>query len=160
LRGQARGGLAKERPRLLANAASRSQQATKSAIRFLLQCSAFGYESAMKLTLDKERGDASATQTPTVFEAIVRRRCLAATYNRTDVTLAPHVIYTRHDELFIDAVVVDRDGKPPKEVKVGTFKLAGLGAVRLTPRSFAPYSVFDANDAKYAGVALLMVEPA
>ena len=150
---------ANEPPRRIANAASRSKPTTKSAIRLLLQCSALGYGSAMKSTPDQGRGEATVTPTPIVFEAIVRRRCLAATYNRTDVTLAPHVIYTRHDELFIDAVVVDRDGKPPKEVKIGTFKLAGLGAVRLTPRSFAPYSVFEANDAKYAGVALMAVEP-
>ena len=66
---------------------------------------------------------------PTVFEAIVRKRCLRATYNRTDIMLAPHIIYTRHDDLFVDGVVLERDGKPPKELKLGTFKLAGLNGV-------------------------------
>ncbi len=75
---------------------------------------------------------------PTVFEAIVRKRCLRATYNHTEITLAPHIIYTRHDDLFVDGVVVERDGKPPKELKLGTFKLAGLNGVGLTERISMP----------------------
>lgn len=97
---------------------------------------------------------------PTVFEAIVRMRCLSATYNRTDVTLAPHIIYTRHDDLFVDGVVVERDGKPPKEPKVGTFKLAGLGAVRLTARTFFASPLFQPGDPKYGDAALMMVDRA
>lgn len=93
-----------------------------------------------------------------VFEAIVKRQALAATYNLGEVTLAPHAIYTRHDELYVDAVTVERDGKPPREVKLGTFKLAGLGGVRLTPRRFDTSSLFNRGDAKYADVLLLAVE--
>ena len=100
---------------------------------------------------------------PTIFEAIVRMRCLAATYNRTDVTLAPHIIYTRHDDLFVDGVVVERDGKPPRELKVGTFKLAGLGDVRLTARAFFASPLFQPGDPKYGpehgGAALMAIEP-
>lgn len=98
--------------------------------------------------------------TPVVFEAIVRRRALAATYNRAEVTLAPHILYTRHGELHVDAVTLDRDGKPPREVKIGTFKLAGLGALRLTPRGFDINPLFQQSDAKYAGETLMAVEPA
>lgn len=97
--------------------------------------------------------------TPTIFEAIVKRQAIAATYNRGEVTLAPHVIYTKHDELHIDATTLDRDGKPPKEVKLGTFKLSGLGAVRLTPRRFELSELFDARDTRYDGVTLMMAEP-
>ena len=96
--------------------------------------------------------------TPTIFEAIVKLQCVAATYNRGDVTLAPHAVYTKHGELHIDAVTIERDGKPPKEVKLGTFKLAGLGAVRLTPRRFSPNRQFNAKDAKYADNLLMAVE--
>jgi hypothetical protein len=92
------------------------------------------------------------------FEAIALRKCLRATYNRMVVTLAPHILYTRHDELFIDAVTVDRDGKPPREIKLGTFKLAGLKDVVLLDRGFMPDPLFDRTDAKYAGVALFAVE--
>ncbi len=101
---------------------------------------------------------APAGPVPTVFEAIVRKRCLRATYNRTDITLAPHIIYTRHDDLFVDGVVVERDGKPPKEVKLGTFKLAGLNGVGLTERNFAANPLFAATDPKYGDAALMAVE--
>ena len=96
--------------------------------------------------------------TPIVFEAIVKQQCIAATYNRGEVTLAPHAIYTKHGEIHVDAVTVERDGKPPKEVKLGTFKLAGLGGVRITPRRFTRNPVFDAADAKYGDALLMAVE--
>ena len=94
------------------------------------------------------------------FEAIALRKCIRATYNRMVVTLAPHILYTRHDELFIDAVTVERDGQPPREVKLGTFKLAGLKDVALLERPFDPEPLFDPTDPKYAGVALFAVEAA
>ena len=96
----------------------------------------------------------------TYFEAIALRKCLRATYNRMTVTLAPHILYTRHGELFIDAVTVERDGQPPREVKLGTFKLAGLKDVVLVDRIFTPDPLFDETDPKYAGVALFAVESA
>ena len=40
------------------------------------------------------------------FEAIALRKCIRATYNRMTVILAPHILFTRHDELFIDAVTL------------------------------------------------------
>ena len=92
-----------------------------------------------------------------VFEAIVKLQCLAATYNRGEVVLAPHVVFTKHDELYCDAVVLERDGKPPKEEKVGTFKLAGLVGPRVTPRRFAINKLFVPDDPKYAE-ALMKVE--
>ena len=96
--------------------------------------------------------------TPTVFEAIVKQQCIAATYNRGEVILAPHAIYTKHGEIHIDAVTIERDGKPPKEVKLGTFKLAGLGPVRLTPRRFERNTLFDAKEPRYEGNLLMAVE--
>ena len=116
----------------------------------------------MKLPSDSDstsNGGAPSGPVPTIFEAIVRRQCIVATYNRVTMTLAPHVIYTRHGDLFIDAVAIDRDGKPPREEKIGTFKLAGLNDMKLTERSFPANPLFHANDAKYAE-ALIAVEAA
>ena len=112
--------------------------------------------SRIESTTDDERQQPSPA---TVFEAIVKQHMLAATYNRGAVTLAPHALYTRHDELYVDAVTVERDGKPPKEVKVGSFKLSGLGGLRLTPRRFTISSQFVRNDARYQGTTLMMVDP-
>jgi hypothetical protein len=93
-----------------------------------------------------------------LFEAIATRKCLHATYNRSAFKLAPHILYTRHGELFVDAVTVERDGKPPREVKLGTFKLAGLSELNVDDRGFYPEPIFDPRDDKYDGVTVFAVE--
>jgi hypothetical protein len=93
-----------------------------------------------------------------VLEAIARRRCLQAVYNRTAVRLAPHILYTRHDELFVDAITVERDGRKPREAKLGTFKLEGLREPEVARQAFLVAPGFDPGDAKYAGVTLLAAE--
>jgi hypothetical protein len=92
-----------------------------------------------------------------LFEAIATRKCVAATYNRTDFKLAPHILYTRHDEVYLDAVALERDGRPPRELKLGTFKVAGLSNVAVADAAFEPESLFDPADEKYAGVTLFAV---
>lgn len=95
---------------------------------------------------------------PTMFEAIVRQIAVTATYNKGSVTIAPHILYTRHGEIYVDAVTVERDGKPPREEKLGTFKLDGLGDPTLTGRTFAPSAVFEPAAEKYDGVTLMAIE--
>lgn len=97
---------------------------------------------------------------PTVFEAIVRGRCLSAMYNRTAIVLAPHILYTRHGELYVDGVVLERDGAVPKELKLGTFKLTGLGDLSITDRAFFRSDLFVSGDAKYVDTTLMAVDPA
>src|SRR3546814_4683724 len=55
--------------------------------------------------------------TKLLLESIAIRKCVETGYNRMAVKLAPHILYTRHDELFIDAVTIEREGKPPREIK-------------------------------------------
>jgi hypothetical protein len=107
---------------------------------------------------DEATADAPTPLTRIFLEAIARRVCISATYNRTAIKLAPHILYTRHDELFVDGVTVERDGKKPKELKYGTFKLSGLSETALTRRLFVPQNSFDPADPKYAGTTLLAVE--
>ncbi len=97
---------------------------------------------------------------PTMFEAIVRQLTVTATYNKGVVTFAPHILYTRHGEIYVDAVTVERDGKPPREEKLGTFKLDGLGQPALTERAFKPSALFEPAAEKYEGVTLMAVEQA
>lgn len=92
------------------------------------------------------------------FEAIALRKCVAARYNRSAVKLAPHILYTRHDELFVDAVTIEREGQPPREIKMGSFKLAGLTEVELGGQSFEPAPIFDPAAPKYEGAAVFAVE--
>lgn len=92
-----------------------------------------------------------------ILEAIAKRLCIEATYNRTTFRLAPHILYTRHDELYLDAVALEKAGQPPREIKIGTFKLAGLKDVVLCEIGFEPEAMFDPNDGKYQGVTLFAV---
>jgi len=85
-----------------------------------------------------------------ISQAIQLKMCISATYNKANFLMAPHALYTRHDELFTDAMVVERDGKPPREAKIGTFKLSGLSAVAMSGVRFTPFAEFDPDDAKYA----------
>ena len=95
---------------------------------------------------------------PTMFEAIVRQMTVTATYNKGAVTIAPHILYTRHGEIYVDATTVERDGKPPREEKLGTFKLDGLGDPTLTANTFRPSALFEPVAEKYVGVTLMAVE--
>ena len=95
--------------------------------------------------------------TPVVLEAIVKQLCLAATYNRQQVTLAPHILYTRHGELYVDAVTLEREGRPPKELKLGTYKLAGLHPLRVTARRFEKSGLFSQFEPRYKGETLMVV---
>ena len=95
-----------------------------------------------------------------IFEAIALQKCLMATYNKMVVKLAPHVLYTRHDEMFIDAVTIEREGRPPRELKLGTFKLAGLNEVSVIDEGFdAMHGLYDESDSKYKGVTLFAIAP-
>ena len=93
-----------------------------------------------------------------ILQAIALRGCIQATYNRMAVKLAPHILYTRHDELFVDAVTVERDGNPPREYKLGTFKLSGLAISGIVEGGYQLSADFDPSAEKYAGVTLFAVE--
>jgi hypothetical protein len=83
--------------------------------------------------------------------------CVTAVYNKRVVTLAPHIVFTKHDELFLRAVTVEQGGRRPKELKLGTFKLVGLSSVNPTTRLFVPQFGFGANDPEYAGKTVCVV---
>ncbi len=74
--------------------------------------------------------------------AIAKKVCIAAIYNKVAVTLAPHSLFTRHDELYLRGVTVEHDGRKPREAKLGTFKLAGLTEVKATRKLFSARSLF------------------
>lgn len=75
---------------------------------------------------------------PLVALAIARRACLRGRYNGGEVLLQPSLLYRQHDALFLLAVTARRDGKPPREAKLGTFRLAGLNELSLTNEGFEP----------------------
>ncbi|WP_230770873.1 MULTISPECIES: hypothetical protein [unclassified Sphingomonas] len=82
--------------------------------------------------------------------ALMQKICISVRYNNMDMLLAPHMLWTRHGDLHVDAVTVERAGSAPKVTKLGTFKLLGLGNVALTSRTFVPQTDFNSADPKYA----------
>lgn len=113
----------------------------------------------MKLSLEADPITPQA-MIPTVLEAIVRMRCLSITYNRTRMILAPHILYGRNGGLYVDGVVISREGMIPREEKVGSFKLDGLTDLTLIEREFAISALFDRTLDKYQAETLMVVEPA
>lgn len=93
-----------------------------------------------------------------ILEAIALRKCLQVTYNKATVLIAPHVLYRRNDSFFIDAITVSRDGKPPREEKIGSFNLAGLNDVAVAEDGFTISPLFDRMDVKYRDATLFMVD--
>lgn len=92
-----------------------------------------------------------------LLEAIALNKCVTATYNNVEMTLAPHILYSKHDAFFIDAVAVERNGVPPKQKKLGAFHLAGLQGLKLADRTFVPDHLFNPAAEKYEGVTLFAV---
>jgi len=93
-----------------------------------------------------------------ILEAIACQTCITATYNRMSVKLAPHILYTRHGELYVDAVTMARDGRIPAEAKIGAFKLTGLTDLALVEAQFRPQPVFDPREQRYEGTTVFAVE--
>ncbi|WP_145201515.1 hypothetical protein [Sphingobium sp. B2] len=83
---------------------------------------------------------------------IEEKQCARWTYNRTDMLAAPQAIYRRNDSLYCDAVVIERDGVSPVEYKLGSFRLAGMLAVKpiVTPADYWPH--LDLTDSRYASI--------
>jgi len=123
----------------------------------LLQCGKFAIFQGMYRS-EPESVPAPTGPLPVLFEAIVRTRCVEATYNGGRVVLAPHVAFTRHGEVYVAATTIERDGQPPREEKIGLFKFAGLGGFAITERGFTPSAIFDPRDERYAAETLLAVE--
>lgn len=97
------------------------------------------------------------SESRTVLEAIALRKHVTASYNRVRMRLAPHILYTRNDALYIDALTVEKGGVRPRNPKVATFKLDGLSGLALHDEQFDPAPVFNPFDPKYVGNTLLMV---
>lgn len=92
------------------------------------------------------------------MQAIATKKCVRVVYNRVEMKLAPHILYTRHDDMFLDAVALEKGGVLPREKKLGTFKLMGLSDLLLTEESFEREELYEPEAEKYAGVTLFAIE--
>ena len=66
------------------------------------------------------------TNNPLLLEAIALKKCVTAVYNNVQMKLAPHILYSKHSALFMDAVILEKHGEARRDKKLGAFHLAGL----------------------------------
>jgi hypothetical protein len=115
-------------------------------------------QDRQRLTLRLSAKPKDALPLPDLLkQAIAKKRCIDATYNRGRILLAPHALYTRHDEPHVDGVVLQRDGQAPRELKLGTFRLTGLTDGKATDFPFDPFTGFDAAAERYQGTLIAAI---
>ena len=87
-----------------------------------------------------------------------------ADYNRGAVILEPALLFREHDALFLIAATVSRDGRPPREPKLGIFRLSGMRNVRrlrtaIDPALVAPDGWQAAREARELVASLAPPSP-
>ncbi|WP_295441018.1 hypothetical protein [Sphingorhabdus sp. EL138] len=97
------------------------------------------------------------TNNQLLLEAIALKKCITLVYNNVPMKLAPHVLYSKHNAVFTDAVILEKHGVARRDKKIGAFHLSGLNELQLTDQSFEIDAVFQPAAEKYAGVTLFMV---
>lgn len=71
-----------------------------------------------------------------IMEAIARSVLLRVRYNGQTLTLAPHALFARRGDLFVSALNLSKNWRADDEIRLGHFKLSGLGEVELTQEPF------------------------
>lgn len=79
----------------------------------------------------------------TILEAIARKQAIRARYNGGEMTLAPHLLYERHGDLFVGALNLGKAWREDDTRQLGQFKLCGLGGVALADETFEPLPTFE-----------------
>lgn len=92
-----------------------------------------------------------------LMEAIARKKLVTAQYNGQSLTLAPHLLFERHGDLFVSALNLGKNWRADEEPRLGHFKLGGLAGVVLSDEDFAPLPGFDAAPPREEDIPLLGV---
>lgn len=92
-----------------------------------------------------------------VMEAIARQRILTASYNGAIVRLRPHLLFERHEELFLSALNVDKGWREGEEMRLGQFKLSGLGNITVLEESFEPLADFNGQPPRADDVLIMTI---
>ena len=92
-----------------------------------------------------------------VRHSIEHQLGLRAAYSRSSVILAPHILYERGGALFLDAVVLERDGARSGGDVLATFKLSTLRDPVTIMEPIAIVRNFVPEDARYSEQVLASV---
>lgn len=98
------------------------------------------------------------TANRSILEAIATKRPLTSTYNGTAFVLAPHILYTRRDLVYLDAVPISKNGAPPREEKIATFKVDGMADIAIADGAFEISALFEPHLEKYREKTLFSVD--
>jgi hypothetical protein len=90
------------------------------------------------------RGAAMSEARMTLMEAIARKQAVTARYNGDEIKLAPHLLFERRGDLFLQALNMGKAWRTDEERRLGQFKLAGLIGTKLLDEAFAPLPHYDA----------------
>ena len=82
-------------------------------------------------------------------QAIIHRLRVRWTYNRTEMQAAPQILYRRKNGVYLDAIVMERAGEAPAELKLGSFKLTGLTNLVIVNEAFTPARGINPADIRY-----------
>lgn len=93
----------------------------------------------------------------TMMEAIARKRTVTARYNGNEIKLAPHLLFERHGDLFVSAFNMSKAWRTDDERRLGQFKLAGLGALRLLDESFEPLPSYEPSPPRAEDTPILAI---
>ena len=93
----------------------------------------------------------------TLMEAIARKRVVVARYNGEEIRLAPHLLFVRHDELYVRALNMSKAWRSDDDRRLGQFKLAGLAETELLDDEFDPLPAYDAAPPRADDTLLLAV---
>ncbi|QHD67947.1 hypothetical protein GS397_13475 [Sphingobium yanoikuyae] len=105
------------------------------------------------LRLNMESPQDRDVQTMAILvRSIEARHCASWMYNHLKILAAPQILYRRNDNLYCDAVVIQHDGKAPREEKLGTFRLAGMTAVKSIARLALFWPHRDLANSRYGSI--------
>ncbi|MDK2759790.1 MAG: WYL domain-containing protein [Sphingopyxis sp.] len=92
-----------------------------------------------------------------LMEAIARKRKVTAQYNGQILTLAPHLLFERHGDLFVSALNLNKSWRSDENPRLGHFKLDGLASVTLIEEEFDPLPDFEPSPPREEDTPLLAV---
>lgn len=92
-----------------------------------------------------------------MMEGIARRRIVEATYNSTVITLAPHLLFERHGDLYLSALNLNKNWRSDEDPRLGQFKIAGLASAAILEEEFEPLPNFMGEAPRPDDTVLLKV---
>jgi hypothetical protein len=103
----------------------------------------------LSLKLSSNRDERVEQGAAALRQAITHHLCVRWSYNRVLMRVAPMILYRKHGGLHVDALVLEKHGAAPVEVKLSTFKLAGISNVAVTMEPITGTARPDPADPRY-----------